>query len=318
MEGDVDMPRCGSIRRLLPALAALFALAACQPTATAQTSIPFAPMVDTSLKDPDNSTKVFRIDFARVEHEYPLSRQHRLLLTPENIKQFTQEQIDQIYARLTAGPIPDGPYQGDLFFERGESLGPRLAEIVGGLEGRVVGLKVQALERLGRVLWKGKMFYRDERVLRNFIADALLLRPLVDDVSTVMKAEVPRTGPLRRLVPTDEVWLLFPAKLYCGQSLLDSRRESVIIDYHYADEIPGYRASPDSLASRGGLRIRDEIRMVRPGFYLGRAYANKMFLLNFILYSPEIAERAAGDFVSGADVREDCWSGEQIRRADAR
>ena len=29
--------------------------------------------------------------------------------------------------------------------------------------------------------------------------------------------------------------------------------------------------------------------MVRPGFYLGRAYAGKAFLLNFVLYNKDIA-----------------------------
>ncbi len=314
-------PLASRLRRLA-ILGAVAAIAGCgSGTSLAQStpsSIPFAPLTDTSIADPDNSTKVFRVDMAKVERDFPLTRRDLTLLTPESIKGFSQEQIDQIYGRLTAGPVPDGPFQGDLFFQRGDSLGPRLAEILGGMEGRITGAKVELLERVGRVLWRGKMFYRDERVLRNFIADALLLRPIVDDVRNVMTARVPRTGPLRRLVPTDEVWLLFPAKLYCGQSLFDSRRESVIIDYNYADEIPGYRASPDSLAARGGMRIRDEIRMIRPGFYLGRAYANRMFLLNFIVYNPELAERSAGDFAVGAEVREDCWTGEQARVAAVR
>src|SRR5439155_1469762 len=59
-------------------------------------------------------------------------------------------------------------------------------------------------------------------------------------------------------------WLLFPAKLYCGQSLLDGRRESTIIDYAFTDDIDGYREKPDFLAGRRGLDVRDEIRMIRP------------------------------------------------------
>ena len=114
---------------------------------------------------------------------------------------------------------------------------------------------------------------------------------------------------------TDKVWLLFPAKVYCGQSLLDSRRESIVVDYAYSDELPGYRASPDSTAGRGGIRIRDEIRMVRPGLYLGRAYANKMFLLNFTLSNEDEARRQGAPFADGAAVKEDCWPGEQVRRA---
>ena len=54
-------------------------------------------------------------------------------------------------------------------------------------------------------------------------------------------------------------------------------QESIIIDYFYTDEIPGYRERPDFLAGRRGLQVRDEIRMVRPGFYLGRAYIGKIF-----------------------------------------
>ena len=55
-------------------------------------------------------------DFARVEHEFPLARVDLAKLTPAMLKEYDQEQIDQIYARLTAGPIPDGSYKGDLFF----------------------------------------------------------------------------------------------------------------------------------------------------------------------------------------------------------
>ena len=83
------------------------------------------------------------------------------------------------------------------------------------------------------------------------------------------KAEVPREGWLQHVLPTTDVWLLFPAKLYCGQSLLDGRRESVIIDYAYNDDLPGYQENPDALAGRNGLRIRDEIRMIRPGLLPG-------------------------------------------------
>jgi hypothetical protein len=319
------------ISRLSLAAALVLSLIACH--SPAQVDIPFAPLRDDQLKDPENPTKVFRVDLARVERVAPLTREHRMRLTPENIKNFTQEEIDQIYGRLTAGPIPDGVHAGDLFFARGEGadeasltpeqrmerrLRPRLEEIVGGIEGRFVGRKLELIEDIGRVLWKGKAFFREERVLRNLIADALILRPLIDDLASVPRVRIERRGALARLIPRDEVWLLFPAKLHCGQSLLDARRESVIIDYLYADEIQGYRASPDSLATRGGLRIRDEIRMVRPGFYLGRAYANRMFLLNFIVYDEAAMERDGASFAAGGAIAEDCWPGEQGQRAAMR
>jgi hypothetical protein len=273
--------------------------------------VPFAPVSDESLKDPDNPTKVFRLDFAWLEHDFPLFRADRQRLTPANLRPLSQEEVDQIYGRLTAGPIPDGPYRGDLFLARGDSLRPRLEEILGGIGGRIAGAKIELLEHVGRSLWKGKLFDREQLVLRNFIEDFKPLAPLINDPSTLMTAQVPRGGLLGHILPTTSVWLLFPAKLYCGQSLIDSRRESIIIDYLFGDEIEGYRASPDSLAGRGGLRIRDEIRMVRPGFYLGRAYANRAFLLNFTLYNPEVADAGTEAFGHGDPIDEDCWPGEQ-------
>jgi hypothetical protein len=292
-------------------------LAACgDATPPAIPVIPFAPTEDTALKDPDNPAKVFRVDFARVEFEFPLSRADRMKLTPENVARMSQEQVDQIYGRLTAGPIPDGAYKGDLFFAAGDSLRSRLDEILGGIGGRIAADKLDLLDKIGGGLWKGKMFYRDKRELRNLISDFVPMRPFVGD-TTPMTTKIPREGWLGYVLPSNEVWLLFPAKLYCGQSLLDGRRESIIVDYNYGEEIEGYRPSPDSLAARGGLKIRDEIRMVRPGFYLGRAYTNRLFLLNFTVYKADVAEKGAADFAAGRPIAENCWAGEAPLRAAA-
>jgi hypothetical protein len=280
-------------------------------------AIAFAPVTDDTLKDPDNAIRTFRIDFARVEREFPLARSDLAKITPENIAKLPQEQVDQIYGRLTAGPVPDGPYQGGLFFAQGDNLGSRLGEILGGVEGRIATAKIGNLETVGQTLWKGKMFYRDDRVLRNFIENLDPLKPFIDDPSRVRTATIKRQGWLGSILPGNKVWLLFPAKLYCGQSLVDSRRESVIIDYSYGDEIEGWRASPDSLAGRGGLRVRDEIRMVRPGFYIGRAYINRLFLLNFTLYNAEVSQAGLAAFDSGKPISEDCWGGEQVRSETA-
>jgi hypothetical protein len=275
--------------------------------------LPFAPLVDTTLHDPDNPTQVFRVDLARVEQEFPLTRGELGALGPEHLVALNQEELDQLYGRLTAGPIPDGAYLGDLFFARGESMAPRLQEILGGLEGRVAAEKIELAEGAGRALWKGKLFDREGRSLRNFIEDFRTLEGLVDDPEALEKTRVPREGWLRHLMPTTDVWLVFPAKLYCGQSLLDGRRESVIIDYAFNDDLPGYQERPDALAGRNGLRVRDEIRMVRPGLYLGRAYVNKVFLLNFVLHNEEVAEAGLDGFLRGEPVAEDCWAGEQLR-----
>ena len=297
---------------LAAAAASLYYFVGRDETLPPRPDIPFAALEDPSLKDPDNPSRIFHVDFARVEHDVPLSRADRAKLSPENLKTLSQEEIDQIYARLSAGPIPDGILRGDLFFERGEEgLRTRLAEILGGgLAGKAADAKVAALEKLGKSLWKGKRFYRNERVLRNVIEDFVALKPLIGDESKVEKVEIERSGPLSWIIPRTTAWLLFPAKLYCGQSLLDGRRESIIIDYAYSHDLPGYMDKPDALAGRGGLAIRDEIRMVRPGFYLGRAYANRVFLLNFTVYDPETMTNGLQAFLDGKAVEEDCWAGE--------
>ncbi|MCB1800275.1 MAG: hypothetical protein KDI82_01165 [Gammaproteobacteria bacterium] len=248
-------------------------------------------------------------DLARVEHELPLSAEQLLRLTPENLATLSQEQIDQVYARLTAGPIPDGAYNGTFFFADGGGA-RRLSELMGGVKGLAVKIKLDSLETIGQMLWKGKVFYREKRLLRNMIQDRQLLKLVVDDPDALAKTDIPGRKILGLI--QDDAWLLFPAKLYCGQSLLDSRRESIIIDYAFNDEIDGYRERPDFLAGRRGLRIRDEIRMVRPGFYLGRAYMGHVFLLNFTLYNEAVAMQHAENFrTHGRTVAEDCWPGSQ-------
>jgi len=251
-------------------------------------------------------------DFADLEHRYPLSPAQLMTLTPQNVLAMDQEKIDQIYARLTAGPIPDGAYDGDLSFPKGISGGQRLGEIVGGAKGWAADLELKKLTLLGRQLWKGKVFYRDQRVLRNRIDDLGMFAEFFPDPADA--AEVKR---LAAAHPTSEEQY-FPAKLYCGQSLLDSRRESVIIDYAFTDEIPGYRQVPDKLAGREGLLVRDEIRMVRPGFYLGRAYMAGTFILNFTLYNKAVAEAGSADFLKNQKIAEDCWIGQQRLAAGSR
>lgn len=243
-------------------------------------------------------------DFAAVESKFPLSHTDLEKITPQYLSTLDQEQVDQIYARLTAGPIPDGAFDGELFFPKGGRGKSRLSEIVGGLPGLLVQLKVRKLDFIGETLWKGKVFYRDQRVLRNRIEDLKILQSM----------GLIEGDPQKITVKGKDAWLLFPAKLYCGQSIMDSRRESVIIDYAFTDEIEGYKEKPDFLAGRRGFKVRDEIRMVRPGFYLGRAYLDRIFILNFTLYNEEIAKRDSEVFMKTGQSKEDCWTGTQPRK----
>lgn len=239
-------------------------------------------------------------DLASVERQFPLQRSDRERLMPEDLRTFSQEQLDQLYARLTAGPIPDGPFDGAVLQPQGAPM-DRVADAIGGLKGLALKFKRRNLGILVNVLWKGKIFERNERVVRNRVEDLAMLRPLVGgDWKEVPQAKV----------GGKDAWLLFPAKLYCGQSLLDGRRESVIVDYAFGDAIEGYRATPDFLAGRHGFNVRDELRMIRPGFYLGRAYLDRIFALNFTLYDDTIARREVRNFAQGG-VKEDCWVGTQ-------
>lgn len=242
-------------------------------------------------------------DFAQLEYQHPLGVEDLAKITPENLAVLDQERLDQIYARLSAGPIPDGAFEGSIILTSGESGKLRAGEIVGGLAGYVLHLKGIAVDKVGENLWQGKVFYRDERVLRNRIEDLKSFEAL-----GLVEGE-----PQKIKVGRKDAWLLFPAKLYCGQSLIDSRRESIIIDYAFTDEIDGYQEKPDFLAGRRGLKVRDEIRMIRPGFYLGRAYMDRVFVLNFTLYNKEIAERDGPTFMKTGTTAEDCWGGTQKR-----
>lgn len=254
--------------------------------------IAFAPYGDDYAGKPD---------FAQVEYEYPIAPEELAKVTPKYLAGLNQEELDQLYARLGSGPIPDGPFDGEIIFPRGSSGKLRAAEIIGGLKGLGVNFKGKMLETAGEALWKGKVFYRNDKVLRNRIEDLAVLRPVIGS------GDIPRIE-----VDGRDAWLLFPAKLYCGQSLIDSRRESIIIDYAFTDEIAGYREKPDFLAGRRGLKVRDEIRMVRPGLYLGRAYMDHAFILNFVLYNKDLDKAGRDDFKAGA-VRDDCWGGTQQR-----
>lgn len=246
-------------------------------------------------------------DFAHVEHELPLQAADLQRLLPSHLSRFTQEQLDQLYARLTAGAIPQGEFEGDHIAPRSEAGSQLLSEILaalpaGGMDVKLDGLEDARRALLGGALWKGKSFASEggERLVRTRIESPALLKTANGaDSSPAGKNALGGAAPR----------LLFPAKVYCGQSLLDGRRESIVIDYRFADELPGYRALPDSLAGRDGFEVRDELRMVRPGFYLGRAYLGKVFTLNFYLYEkgPAHGQRPGAGTVEEAS--EDCWPG---------
>jgi hypothetical protein len=234
---------------------------------------------------PGTDREPLRRDFALTDAE-------RLALTPASIKQLTQAQVDQIYLRLSSGPIPDGPFRGDLFFPRDTDRQARLRDVAGPLPGALAHLAALQAESLGRMFWRGKVFFKPQGVLRNRIEDLLILKPLIGDTSTIQ----------RLTFDGQTTWLLFPAILSCGESRFDPAVPSTIIDYSQGAKVEGYREIPDKSAGPDALNIRDEVRMIRPGFYLGRAYFGPRFGLNFTLLDPAATRRLP----LPADIRTDC------------
>jgi hypothetical protein len=232
-------------------------------------------------------------DAARLRAEFALSETERAALTPENLRTLSQQQVDQIYMRLSAGTIPDGPFRGDLFYPRDRVGRAQLRDLPDPAPRLLAHVATLHVERLGRALWRGKVFFRSEGLLRNRIEDLALLRPIIPDADSIPRLTFDGAS----------TWLLFPARVSCGESRLDATRRSIVIDYSVAPQLPGYREIPDKLAGPDGLNIRDEVRIIRPGFYLGRAYFGERFALNFTLFDPAAAAAA-----SSSPVDADCQS----------
>jgi hypothetical protein len=232
-------------------------------------------------------------DVAKLRSDFPLTDAERLALTPESVRRLTQDQVDQIYLRLSSGAIPDGPFRGDLFFPRDRDGRARIRDLAEPAALPVLGhIATLRAESLGRLFWRGKAFFRSQMILRNRIEELVILKPFIDDPETIPKMKF----------DGQTTWLLFPAVVSCGTSRLDPTRPSTVIDYSRGKDVEGYRDIPDRLAGPERLNIRDEVRIVRPGFYLGRAYFGQRFALNFTLLDPTIAPPAPP--LTG--VQEDC------------
>jgi hypothetical protein len=259
---------------LLGLLAALAIASACR---TAAPAIRFAPV---------------GTDVTRLRSEFPLSDAERLALTPDNLRSLTQDQVDQIYARLSAGAIPDGPFRGALFFPRDRDGNARIRDLADPALPLLANIATLRAEALGGMLWRGKVFFRSQALVRNRIEDLVILRPIIKNDETIPKLTF----------DGQTTWLLFPARLSCGESRYDKTRRSIIIDYAETAKLEGYREVPDRLAGPEALNIFDEVRVIRRGFYLGRSYFGPRFALNFTLLDPTIPAGTP----PLTDVQQDC------------
>lgn len=196
-------------------------------------------------------------------------------LNKKSFDRCTQKQLDDFYQTLFAGPMPDGVFDGKVQLSSTKKL--ENFEIISELLDFIPGFKREVAEFVMERFWKGKMFYRtdsDNADLYNRILESSIPATYRDDLG---EADFEH-GWLKK-----RGYELFPAHVYFGESLFDSSKQSIIIDYAHNQDIEGYRPKIDWLVNEDGLEIRDEIRRVNYNLYLGRAYAKGQFLLNFVL-----------------------------------
>lgn len=282
--------------------------------------------IDLGLGGGGDDTLVFAdgpADFARLEREHPVGRAALAALTPEAVRALDQMRLDQLYARLPAGPVPEGRYEVTLFGTGEARDGERLAGAMGGLARSLPGETADFVIRTGTALYGQRQF--EGQTMRALADDFDPVRILVNEVSALQgvspdyrdfpAVDVPRDGLLGLIFSTRKAYVLFPVRVACGQSLLDPRRESHIADHIRNETMEGYRRIADVLVGPSGLAIREEFRMVRPGLYLGRAYAARRFVGNVLLWRAEGDEAALEAFSDGDGDPGPCWPGDMKRAA---
>jgi hypothetical protein len=88
--------RCAPVPRRLAAV--VLTLAACGK--------PEPPKIAFAPYDKSHQSKM---DLAQVDYKFPIAPAELAKITPDYLATLDQEQLDQIYARLPAGPIPMAP-----------------------------------------------------------------------------------------------------------------------------------------------------------------------------------------------------------------
>lgn len=136
----------------------------------------------------------------------------------ESLLRMSQAQLDELFTKSTAGPIPDGSAKGTAIIAPGTVFSPQIAQAINVFA------------------WQGKTFDAAHGVLRNKIT-VLGLNAIV-------------------------------AEVYKAPSWLD-QKECIVLDY-----------SKTSIVAQW---IRDEIRQIAKGLYLGKVYWDKTRLIDFAL-----------------------------------
>ena len=136
----------------------------------------------------------------------------------QKLLEMSQAELDELFTKSAAGPIPDGPARGTAIIAPGTVFSPAIA----------AAINVFA--------WQGKTFDGEHGVLRNKIS-VLGLNAIV-------------------------------AEVYKGPSWLD-QKECIVLDYSKTSTVAQW--------------IRDEIRQIDAGVYLGKVYWEKKRLIDFAL-----------------------------------
>jgi hypothetical protein len=146
------------------------------------------------------------------------------------VRRASRRELDEVFRRSPAGPIPVGRTRGTALIFPGSPI-----------DGLV--------QRIARALfWKGKVFDPRTKDLRNLVS------PLA----------VPA---IRAMVYQDDSWF--------------SAGRAIVLDY-----------SKTSLLARA---IRDEIRLVGPGVYLGQVFWGRTRLILFMLETVPSAPARTGE-----------------------
>jgi len=134
------------------------------------------------------------------------------------LMKMSQTELDDLFTKSEAGPIPDGASTGTAIIAPGTVFSPEIAQAINFFA------------------WQGKTFDGPHGVLRNRIS-VLGLNAIV-------------------------------AEVYKGPSWHD-QKECIVLDYSKTSTVAGW--------------IRDEMRLLEPGTYLGKVYGGKKPLINFAL-----------------------------------
>jgi hypothetical protein len=235
-----------------------------------------------------------KIDYAKLEELAPLSTANLAALKADDLRNLTMEEFNQLYARLSAGPMPLGDYSGYILQKPPvyNAIKKRVLNQAGRFTSFIEKMVSYGCGRasedcLFEFIWKGKRFYP-----RNLETDEIQTRTTSNPISSGISKFTPDF--VKKWIPTvagnaatdasDMFSLtLLPMHVYCGISQVDARRESIITDGSFGDDFSPYIGLRDDIVTRKGLNISEEYRMVHPGLYIGKAYTNKLFLFNVAL-----------------------------------